>query len=81
MAVEDSEAPGGHDEDASPGKEDPHEHDRECASIPSKPWGDELDDERGGEDADQDEHGDRETEDRGHGAGDALRLLSLPAGE
>ena len=64
MTVEDAEAPCGSDEDAGAGKEDPYQAHGQHPFGPLESRRDQIDEERGREDAEQDQDGDRQREQR-----------------
>ena len=81
MAVQDAEAPGGGHQDPGAGEEDPYQPDGERPLRALEPGRDEIDEDRGREDAEQDEHRDRqreEREERARGLGGRRVIASRP---
>ena len=84
MAVEDAQAPRGHDQQAHAGEEDLHEADGELALVAVEAGGDNVDEVRGHQDADRDDGGDDQGQQRADGRGyavaSALIILAEQAG-
>ena len=74
MAVEDSEAPGTHHEQAGSREQDAGQSYGKLARLTREPAHEQRDEDRRAEHPDHDEHRHDEREDRRHGARDAIRL-------
>ena len=75
MAVQDAEAPRGHHQQARAGKEDAHERDGQLALRAVEAGGDDVDQQRRREHAEQHQHRGEQRQDREDGARHAARFF------
>src|SRR5208337_1703036 len=81
VAVQDTKAPGGADEQARAGKEYAHKENGELALFTMEAGGDGVNQPRGGENAEKHKHRSAEGEKRGDGASGLARFFFIVAGQ
>ena len=81
MAIEDAQTPRGKDEEAHPRKHDLDEMDGEDAEVAVKAGGDEVDEHRGQQDAEENDDADANGKQAGDDAGDTTRKVDFTFGQ